>query len=125
MGRLTEYMFNPPPAEGVENEAAAFGSTIQPTFESSLLNFMENFQRDDDITESPAVCKLHVPSWLNVWCIIITLCILAVLVALGLIMRQVQIQKQRHTRTECYNCYPAAPEYFCEHFIDRNQIMVY
>lgn len=115
MGRLTEYMFNSPHSisagdfeEIFENESAALGggapTTVRTPLESSILNFMENFQRDDDadggaITESTAVCKLHVPSWLNIWCIIITVCILAVLIALGLIMRQVQIQKQRQTRT--------------------------
>lgn len=100
MGRLTEFLFSHPTAndaQPIENDTSFAGLTSS-TVESSLLQFMENFE-NDEITESPAVCRMHIPSWLNVWCIVITVCILAVLVVLGLIMRQVQIQKHRHART--------------------------
>ncbi|XP_075150076.1 uncharacterized protein LOC142224174 [Haematobia irritans] len=128
MGRLAEFLLHQISDEqSVENNTSMIPNVVtsSSTAESSFFNIMENLERTG-ITDNPSsVCAIHMPSWLNVWCIIVTISILAVLIVLGVIMRHIQLQKHRQVRTECYNCFPSSPEYYSEHLFDRSQIMVY
>ncbi|KAI8121077.1 hypothetical protein CVS40_7776 [Lucilia cuprina] len=94
--------------------------TTSTTLDSSLFNFMENFEEDS--TDVPSVCRLHIPTWLNLWCVFISICVLMLLVVLGVLVRYIQLQKQRIIRSEIVH---VSPDFYREHFLDRSQIMVY
>uniref|UniRef100_A0A1A9VXC6 Uncharacterized protein n=1 Tax=Glossina austeni TaxID=7395 RepID=A0A1A9VXC6_GLOAU len=94
-------------------------STSTTTTETTLFNLLVNFE--DNITESP-LCKLQIPSWLNVWCVLITICLLIMIVGFVLMLSHIRYYRQRQLQ---FNRIPGTPEYYSEHFLDRNHIMVY
>ena len=95
MAKLTEILLQ---AHSIENTSSldAYALTTAGT---PFLNLMDNFE-DDEITEIPSVCKLHIPTWLNLWCVFISICVLTLLIVLGVLLRFIQVQKQRSIRSE-------------------------
>lgn len=101
MGVLTELKFKlPSPDEHLMDNNAPLevpSTTLRPTF----YNFMESFEQND-ATDIPEMCKLHMPTWLNLWCVTITMCIVVVLIVLGVLVHYVQRQRHRQTVTGSY-----------------------
>uniref|UniRef100_A0A1A9WU37 EGF-like domain-containing protein n=1 Tax=Glossina brevipalpis TaxID=37001 RepID=A0A1A9WU37_9MUSC len=81
--------------------------------------YKTNFE--DNITES-SLCKLQIPSWLNVWCVLITVCLLIMIIGFVLMLSHIKYYRQRQLQ---FTRMPGTPEYYSEHFLDRNHIMVY
>uniref|UniRef100_A0A1B0B0R2 EB domain-containing protein n=1 Tax=Glossina palpalis gambiensis TaxID=67801 RepID=A0A1B0B0R2_9MUSC len=94
-------------------------STSTTTTETTLFNLLANFE--DNITESP-LCKLQIPSWLNIWCVLITICLLIMIGGFVLMLSHIRYYRQRQLQ---FNRIPGTPEYYSEHFLDRSHIMVY
>lgn len=67
-------------------------STSTTTTETTLFNLLVNFE--DNITESP-LCKLQIPSWLNVWCVLISICLLIMIVGFVLMLSHIRYYRQR------------------------------
>ncbi|KAM7351213.1 uncharacterized protein ACRADG_004158 [Cochliomyia hominivorax] len=117
MGKLTETLF--PLSTSLDN--SHIYSTSPSVLDDSFFNIMDNF--DDNSTElPPIVCKMHLPTWLNLWCVFISVSVLMLLVILGILVRYIQVQKQRVIRSEIVH---VSPDFYQEHYLDRSQIMVY
>lgn len=93
MGKMTESFL---PTKHLE-DSAQLSTSLMPN--NSLFNFMETFE-EDHATVEPDVCRLHIPTWLNLWCVFISICVLMLLVVLGVLVRYIQLQKQRIIRSE-------------------------
>lgn len=94
MGKLTETLF--PLLNSMDNNSV---STVSPTAEATLFNFMENFEADTTDLP-PSICRMHLPTWLNLWCVFISVSVLMLLVILGILVRYIQVQKQRIIHSE-------------------------
>lgn len=94
MGKLTETLF--PLLNSMDNSSV---STVSPTAEATLFNFMENFEADTTDLP-PSICRMHLPTWLNLWCVFISVSVLMLLVILGILVRYIQVQKQRIIHSE-------------------------